>query len=231
MTPLPRAALVPDSRGGQRRSQSEREFAEARRRSVAGKLPQLDVVVDCWLVLSPFAILSSMNDLKDSVDIVKNIFTVLGLLVGAAWAYFKFFKNRTLRPRLELGVEGYFFHHNHKSFLRVMVSVKNVGLTNVPIRQVGTGLLVCASSLAVEEATLGEVTWDDGPVFTILRDHAWIEPNEVITEDLLLAVPRRSSSIAYKLRCRVVPDRKRKRTEWNVTAVVPTQPDTTTSDS
>ena len=43
---------------------------------------------------------------KDVVDIGEKVLRILAVLIGGAFAYFKFFKERLSRPRLELKMSG-----------------------------------------------------------------------------------------------------------------------------
>src|SRR5215216_1121767 len=47
-----------------------------------------------------------LETLKVVVEITTNLFTLLAILVGAAWAYFHDFRGRTYKPRIELDVSG-----------------------------------------------------------------------------------------------------------------------------
>jgi hypothetical protein len=163
-----------------------------------------------------------VHGLKDLVDVAQKLFTILGVSVGGAWAYFKFFKNRTYRPRLDIDLAGLVLQEGSDHFLLVTVSIRNVGLTNVPIRQEGTGLMVSVNhQLPAERCAFEEVSWneDDAVVFEIFKDHAWIEPNETVSEDVMVMLPNQGE-IALKLVCRIVPHNKRRSVEWNAMRVI-----------
>jgi hypothetical protein len=163
-----------------------------------------------------------VDGLKDIVDVTQKLFTILGVLVGGAWAYFKFFKNRTYRPRLDIDLTGLVLQEGVDHLVLVTMSIRNVGLTNVPIRQEGTGLMVSVNhQLPAERSAFEEVSWneDDAVVLEILSRHAWIEPNETISEDVMVALPN-EGEIGLRLVCRIVPNNKRRSVEWNAMRVI-----------
>ncbi|HZJ06179.1 MAG TPA: hypothetical protein VFD59_12010 [Nocardioidaceae bacterium] len=130
-------------------------------------------------------------DLKTWVDIVGSLVTALAVAVGGIWAYFKFVKGRTYRPRLEVGLFGQWRLADGEHVLHCRVTVKNIGASKVDLLQKGTGLVVhTAEPAGVAPASL---EWTPLRAFEILADHHWIEPGETVSDDLLLAlghVPR-----------------------------------------
>jgi hypothetical protein len=163
-----------------------------------------------------------VHGLKDIVDVTQKLFTILGVLVGGAWAYFKFFKNRTYRPRLDIDLTGQVMQQGADHLLLVTISVRNVGLTNVSIRQEGTGLMVSVNQpLPADRSAFEEISWneDDAVVFEILIHHAWIEPNETISEDVMVALPNQGE-IGLRLLCRIVPNNKPRSVEWNAMRII-----------
>ena len=76
------------------------------------------------------------------VEIVKSLFEILAICVGALWTYFNYFSGRTYKPRLECSADTTLAKRSGHTFLSVVVRVKNIGLSKVPIEQKGTALLV-----------------------------------------------------------------------------------------
>src|SRR5947209_20081286 len=76
-----------------------------------------------------------IGNLKHSAEIVA-------IIVGGIWAYFNYFRGRTYRPRLECNLTVKPITDRSKSFLDIVVHVKNVGLSRVKIQQEGTAVLV-----------------------------------------------------------------------------------------
>ena len=131
---------------------------------------------------------SGLDDAKTVADIVGTLITALAVIVGALWAYYRFVKGRTFRPRLEVSMGGQWFTVDGKRLLLARVRLKNIGASVVELLQKGTGLRV--STLGDSDSP-GTVSWMQGRVYTILDEHAWIEPGETVSDDVLLrlAVP------------------------------------------
>ncbi len=126
---------------------------------------------------------SGLDDVKTVAEIVGTLITALAVVVGAVWAYYRFVKGRTYRPRLEVSMGGEWLTIDGKRLLLARVRLKNIGASVVELLQKGTGLRV--SSLADSDEP-GIVSWLPGRVYTILEEHAWIEPGETVSDDVLL---------------------------------------------
>jgi hypothetical protein len=133
-----------------------------------------------------------LGDIKTVVDIVGTVATAVALAVGGLWAYFKFVRGRTYRPRLEVGMSGQWRQVDGTDLLHARISVRNIGNSVVTLLQKGTGLRV--SVLAADQETApAAVAWTVLRVFEMLGEHEWIEPGEVVSDDVLLnlGVPER----------------------------------------
>jgi hypothetical protein len=118
-------------------------------------------------------------------DIAGTLVTSLAIIVGGVWAYFKFVKGRTYRPRLEVDLAGEWHIVNGCQCLRARVAVKNIGASVVTLRQKGTGLRVSVP-IDDRQGIPALVEWQSLRVFPIFEEHNWIEPGETIKDDLLL---------------------------------------------
>src|ERR1039458_174158 len=74
------------------------------------------------------------------VDVLKNFFETVAIIIGGIWTYLNYFRGRTYRSRLECGIEPSIVTHAPQSLLKIVVKVKNVGLAKVSIEQKGTAL-------------------------------------------------------------------------------------------
>jgi hypothetical protein len=119
------------------------------------------------------------------VGVVGTSATTVALVVGGLWAYFRFIKGRTYRPRLEVGMSGQWRYIGEKYLLHARITVRNIGGSKVSLLQKGTGLKVSVMS-AAQAAAPAAMTWDHLRVFEILGEHEWIEPGETVSDDLLL---------------------------------------------
>jgi hypothetical protein len=126
-----------------------------------------------------------LGDIKTVVDIVGTVVTAVAVAVGGLWAYFKFVKGRTYRPRLEVGMSGRWRQVDGTDLLHARIIVRNIGNSVVTLLQRGTGLRV--SVPAADQGTApAAVAWTVLRVFEILGEHEWIEPGETVSDDVLL---------------------------------------------
>lgn len=130
-----------------------------------------------------------LDNVKTVVDIVGTAVTALALILGGIWAYFKFVKGRTYRPRLGVGLAGQWRLVDGRRLLHARITVKNIGASKVTLLQRGTGLRV--SVLGQDQPVApASTSWERLRVFEILGAHQWIEPGETVSDDLLLNLGR-----------------------------------------
>lgn len=140
-----------------------------------------------WYTLATHwtAATSSLDNVKTVVDILQALITTAAILVGGIWAYFKFAQGRTFRPRIEVDLSGQWRDVGESKLLHARIRVKNIGLSKITLIQKGTGLR--ASLLAENQPSPpARSSWRDGRVYTILDKHAWIEPGETVSDELLV---------------------------------------------
>lgn len=137
------------------------------------------------------------------VEVLKNAVETLAILVGGFWTYLNYFKGRTYRPRLECNVDGSIIG-SPRSLLKVVVKVKNVGLSKVAIKQEGTILqLHRAVTPRKGPPWPCQATWDDQPtVFDVFKEHRHVEPSEPVEDLVVVQLPQDKVS-AYRLILRV----------------------------
>jgi hypothetical protein len=128
---------------------------------------------------------SGLDNVKTVVDILQALITSAAVVIGGIWAYFKFAQGRTFRPRIEVAMSGQWRDVGESKLLHARIRVKNIGLSRITLIQKGTGLRV---SLMAENqsASPARSSWLDGKVYKILDKHAWIEPGETVSDELLL---------------------------------------------
>lgn len=124
---------------------------------------------------------------KDITAGVSSIVTAVAVVVGGVWAYFKFFRGRTYRPRLAVKMLAQWRLVNGQYLLHARIMVKNIGASVVILKQRGTGLRVSALALGQPEPPTA-VQWEVVRVFEILKEHEWIEAGETVSDDLLLDI-------------------------------------------
>jgi hypothetical protein len=172
---------------------------------------------------------SHLATAKTWADLVGTIITGLAILVGGLWAYFKFAKGRTFRPKVEIEMSGQWLTTERKKWLKVerqqwlqaRIRVKNIGASKVRLRQEGTGLRVRV--LAANQASPPDYAkWERAIWYVILDDHAWIEPGETVSDDLLLNLGTGPALARFDARL-IVGQKKRNRIEVNARQVFPAE--------
>jgi hypothetical protein len=149
------------------------------------------------------------------VDITQKALASLALLVAGLWAYFKYFRGRTYRDRIEAEISGVTLQEGQIDYLVITVRVKNVGLSRVPIQQKGSGLRVFTGKLVFPDSKIAqELEWSSVAVISILEGHAWVEPGESVSDQRLFVLPK-DSSVAVKLELQLVSETQM----WSNTAV------------
>jgi len=80
--------------------------------------------------------------------------------------------------------------------LHVRVRVTNIGASKVSLNQYGTGLII-AFPATTQHVPPDDIAWapvllceDQERWFEIFKEHTWIEPNETVSDDLLLNLGR-----------------------------------------
>jgi hypothetical protein len=130
-----------------------------------------------------------LGDIQSVVGIVGTVVTAAALVVGGLWAYFKFVKGRTYRPRLEVGMSSQWRQLDGMDLLHARITVQNIGNSAVTLLQRGTGLRVSVPAADQGTAPVA-VAWTVLRVFEILGEHEWIEPGETVSDDVLLNLGR-----------------------------------------
>jgi hypothetical protein len=120
---------------------------------------------------------------------IQSLVTAGGILVGGAWAYLRFFRDRTYYPRLEPSVSGSRRPVGDGRDLVVLtVTLRNIGLSPVYLRKKGTLVTVSVFKPLVDEKAR-RARWDHQLSLRAFHGHAWIEARETIVEDLAAVVP------------------------------------------
>lgn len=146
---------------------------------------------------------------------IKTISEILGLAIGGLWAYYKFFKGRTFRPRLELEVSGSAWRSEAVTQLKASLQIKNVGLSKLGLSPEGTALRVFTSVPAIPGRPASLVDWHRLITISVFTKHRWIEPGETITEQTLFSIDGTGEK-DFKLELRIVADH----IEWNSLAII-----------
>lgn len=153
------------------------------------------------------------------VGIIGTSVSALAVVIAAIWAYFKFVKGRTLRPRLAIEAESQWLQRGADWFIHARVSLTNIGTSKITFVQSTSGVRI---------ATLGSVAsgqvfpdWNEVAIADIFQKHSWIEPAEKISHDVLVAVAGTGSAMITQLETRIVCQRTLENIEVTQVAVCP----------
>jgi hypothetical protein len=117
------------------------------------------------------------------LDTIEKLFRIAAYIIGALWVYFNFWKGRTYRPRIETMITGKILNHQESKLVKILINLKNVGLSKVDVEQKGTALrLLSYDSLNINDP------WKHQHTISILSAHKWIEPGETVGEHFLIPV-------------------------------------------
>jgi hypothetical protein len=129
----------------------------------------------------------AFSDVQTGVSLVGTTTTVLAVVVGGLWAYFKFLRGRTYRPRLSVGMEATWHIVNDRHVVHARITVKNIGASVVTPRPHDMGLRVSVPAQEQPNPP-AEVRWEVIRVFEVLGEHEWIEASETVSDDVLLDI-------------------------------------------
>ena len=146
-------------------------------------------------------------------DTGEHLFTSLAFVVAGVWAYFQYVRKREDKPRLEPTVTAQPVALADTNYLLVTVQLRNTGACDIDISQRGTGLEV---THLMPTSTPG---WRPPPVQELFANHHWIEPGELISDQVLLETPQREPLL---LKLQVYLYSKKHHVRWEATAIVPT---------
>lgn len=162
---------------------------------------------------------------KDALAAAQSAATILALIVGAFWAYFKVFKGRIYTRRLEPTISATIRSGQDYMCAIVKITVTNVGLARVDLDLNDSTISAKYYDKASYEPTFHNVIWSDLGTTDAFIHHAWVEPGEVVTEERLFALPI-DLLIAAEFHLRLLSKPtyffffwRRPRTEWNALTV------------
>src|SRR4051794_32789517 len=101
----------------------------------------------------------------DWISAGQNIVQGAAILVGGAWAYYKFVRGRTLHRRAELEVDASLITRRPPS-LRTRTTMRNTGAADIPLR---AKVLRVATFIPNDVQANGRPNWREictSPVFT-----------------------------------------------------------------
>lgn len=137
------------------------------------------------------------------VDIFAKLFQIIAITGGGVWAYYKFIKGRVYRPRLKLSVHANNLITQGQNLLLVSLTIENVGLSVVKLRKESMLVRVLLPEVSNPGSKIRKIEGKWIGTFRVFQQHAWIESNETIGDQLTLSIPS-SEREAFILQFRVV---------------------------
>jgi hypothetical protein len=149
------------------------------------------------------------------------------LLVGGVWAYYKFARGRTLAWRLELEADGQLLGDDGHRAVRVRLTLRNPGLSIVRLSDLKQIRLYGLSTSGWDPDRWAD--WGDPLTLAeIFAEHACVESQETVEDDVLLLVPSPPAEadwLAFRVVALVVGASRPRHDamQWTATAVIPAQ--------
>src|SRR5215218_113019 len=133
---------------------------------------------------------STAEEWSNWASAFQSITAGLAIIIGAIWAYLRFFKDRIYRPRIEMMLDGGFIEADGNRRLICALTLRNIGGTKVRLVKSGTGLKVTLPQPSTNDRKpMSSQRWDHANevVFSVFEQHDWIESHETIRDEVLLA--------------------------------------------
>jgi hypothetical protein len=146
----------------------------------------------------------------DWISAALNIVQIAAIVIGALWAYWKFFKGRIFHKRAEPTVEARLLAADSSYAIGARVTLKNTGSSDIPLR---VTLISVSTYVAGDVDEHGRPQWPEVARAHAFRDHESVESQETIVDDLLIPLrkehaPGRQAVLAYRVTCQVYERRK-----------------------
>ncbi|MFN3004596.1 hypothetical protein [Mycolicibacterium wolinskyi] len=146
---------------------------------------------------------------------MSSIITAVAVIVGGIWAYRRYVRGRIYNPRSAIEVKAqWHILDSVGHVLQVRIGVTNIGASKLELVPSETGVEIdfpAESQTTAEHRTSDEwwadIRWDpvkklegqdQARAFTILTNHAFIEPSERVFDDLLLNLGREPTIVRIR---------------------------------
>jgi hypothetical protein len=134
-----------------------------------------------------------MQIFVDLASIVRDAVTAVALIIGGGFAYFKFIRGRTFRPRLNLVVTSKVRREQGVLHVLMDCGARNIGARELRITAEGTAVRLLASSVVstqdMEQSPQSSQSgWDLIGVWQPVEAKT-LEPEEPLEDSVLVAIP------------------------------------------
>jgi hypothetical protein len=113
---------------------------------------------------------------------------VLAVLIGACWVLFNYYRGRTHKDRLRLSVSAERAFFGGLEYLIIKTELTNVGLSKVDVA-LGCHLTIYVHLLPKKMESITEPRWNELRTIDLFGGQSWIEPNGLMMDQQLVAVP------------------------------------------
>ena len=140
------------------------------------------------------------------LGVVQKVLASMGIIAGAFWAYFHYFRGRTYKPRLETSIAGKIVKQKEILFLIVRIKIKNVGLSKIDIKKTGSGMRIIGIEQKENVSKIEKYEGTRLKTVSILENHSWIEPRETIDDVHTFILPN-NAYFGLKLDVRLITNK------------------------
>jgi len=123
-----------------------------------------------------------------TLENVKILVEITAILTAGVWAYCKFVKGRLFRHKLDIELTGNFFNVASDDHIHACIYIKNAGFTRVNFDNEYCVLRIFIPKYRPKRHFTDAAIWHRVATISILNDHRWIEPSEVIREEELISL-------------------------------------------
>lgn len=163
---------------------------------------QTSVMVHGILAAAAQSKSSGGTNWHDVAETWQAILTAAAIILGGLFTYYKFFKDRVYRPRINIKVDAGHVEIGLLHFLMCRVTMENKGSTKLEILRDRSAIL-CFQGTPGGPFTMTKWGSDAATTVLIFQKHGWFESGEMISDDALIAIPADDDHV-YRLRYRLV---------------------------
>src|SRR5207245_9591502 len=127
-------------------------------------------------------------------DRVEKSARILAIAVGGVWAYYRFFRGHTFKPRLEIALTGTFCLLSRRSHLSANGRLKNVGLSKVVLDPTVSAVRVFSEVLGEVPSAVDAAQWTRNATLPSIQNHQLTEPGAFIGDNWPITLPKGEAS-------------------------------------
>ena len=125
------------------------------------------------------------GSVNDIVDILSKIITILATILAGSWAYYRFVRGRTFRPRFTLKVEGRTLRKRTTDYLLLSVKLTNIGLSKIDIEHASARLYLLQADDKKKSVPVRRSYLTTARLFAA---HNWFEPGVTVHDEKLISL-------------------------------------------